>query len=151
MNILLIEDDDFKAGKIRRAAEAHETVTSFSIARSVTSGIAAITDVPPDLLLLDMSLTTYDLGPNEGGGRPRNFGGIEIFEELARLELGTPVIVITQFETFIKEGRTINIQEIRKTLKADFPNNFRNIIYFDVEGRWATRLESLLDKQGRPV
>jgi DNA-binding NarL/FixJ family response regulator len=149
MNILLIEDDDFKAGKIRRAAESHSDVTKFKIARSVTSGIAAITDEPPDLLLLDMSLTTYDLGPDEGGGRPRNFGGIEIFEELARLELSTPVIVITQFETFIKEGRTINIQEIRKTLKADFPDNFRNILYFDVEGRWASRLESLLDKQGR--
>lgn len=151
MKVLLIEDDDFKAGKIRRATEAHKSVTAFKIARSVTSGIAAIIETPPDLLLLDMSLTTYDLGPDEGGGRPRNFGGVEIFEELARLELDTPVIVITQFETFIKDGRTINIQEIRKTLKADFPENFRNIIYFDVEGRWAARLDSLLDKQGRSV
>jgi DNA-binding NarL/FixJ family response regulator len=149
MNILLIEDDAFKAGKIRRAVEAHKTVTKFEVARSVMSGIAALTESQPDLLLLDMSLTTYDLGPDEGGGRPRNFGGIEIFEELVRLELELPVIVITQFETFNRDGRTLNIQDIRKTLKADFPENFRLIVYFDVEGRWVERLSDFLEKQDR--
>ena len=151
MNVLLIEDDDFKAGKIKRAVETQNSVTSIDVARSVSSGIAALLRQLPDILLLDMSLTTFDLGPDEGGGRPRNFGGIEIFEELARLKVHLPVVVITQFETFIKDGRNVNMMEIRKILKSEFPDNFKSIIYFDVEGRWKKRLDVILEKHGRSI
>ena len=148
MNVLLIEDDDFKAGKIKRIVEACDHVSSIRVARSVNSGLIALAAEIPDFLILDMSLTTFDLGPDEGGGRPRNFGGIEIFEELARLELECPVVVLTQFETFSKDGRVVNIPEIRKALKRDFPENFKAIIYYDVEGQWKGRLDSLLARYG---
>ena len=149
MKVLLIEDDDFKAGKIRRVVEIERVVSSLSLARSVSSGIAALNADIPDLLLLDMSLTTYDLGPDEGGWRPRNFGGIEIFEELDRLEIELPVVVVTGFETFQRDSRPITISELRKDLRERFPGNFCAIIYFDVEGSWKARLQGLLKKYGR--
>lgn len=149
MNVLLIEDDDFKARKIKQVVDSHRAVTSLQIARSVNSGLASLAQEMPDLLLLDMSLTTFDLGPDEGGGRPRNFGGIEIFEELSRIQAEVPVIVITQFETFTKDNQIINIADIRKGLKRNFAQIFKAIIYYDVNGAWKGRLDVLLSKYGR--
>lgn len=151
MRILIVEDDAFKASKIVKAVEEHSAVHSLRLAKSVNSGLEEIASELPELLLLDMSLTTFDLGPEEGGGRPRNFGGVEIFDELTRQELACPVVVITQLESFIKDGRTMRVTELKQFLKKEYPDTFLTLIYYDVEGRWKSRLTSMLDKVERRV
>lgn len=71
MRILLIEDEVPKQEHILAALKEIRPSASVNVARSVRSAIEAIVAEPPDLLLLDMSLPTFDVGPKESGGAPR--------------------------------------------------------------------------------
>jgi CheY-like chemotaxis protein len=132
VRILLIEDDAFKAKRIctylRVQNKSHEAI----VERSVSAGLSRLfCSPPPDAVLLDMSLSTFDVGARETGGRPQNFGGIAILEHMSRRELHVPVSVITQFETFPKGGREMTLDDIRAELAERFPNIFKGLIYYN--------------------
>jgi hypothetical protein len=146
VRILLIEDDAFKAkrihGFLRGLAKAHEVI----LERSVTAGLTCLFSEPsPDTVLLDMSLSTFDVGPRETGGRPQNFGGIAVLEHMTRRSLIRPVAVITQFETFPKDGVELSLEAIRGDLIVRFPAIFRRLIYYSSrETEWERQLEMFL-------
>ncbi|MGP0089073.1 MAG: response regulator [Xanthobacteraceae bacterium] len=146
MRILLIEDDAFKAKRICRylggRAPQHEIIS----ARSVSAGLTKLfSSEPPDAVLLDMSLSTFDVGPRETGGRPQNFGGIAILEHMARRNSTIPVVLITQFETFPKDGRELDLDAIRADLSSRFQAIFKGLIYYSSrETEWERLLEQFL-------
>jgi hypothetical protein len=122
----------------------HEVFPSFSIVveRSVTSGLTALVQAPPQLLLLDMSLSTYDVGPKDAGGRPQNFGGITVFEHMMRRKIFLPVIVITQFPGFKRDdGAAVSLDALREELVARFPELFRALLSYSAGDRqWEKEL-----------
>ena len=85
MNVLLIEDEDPKLEGIQKYLRERHPTFHVTVARSVKSGLAALRIQLPDLLLLDMSLPTFDITESEPGGRPQGFGGIEIVRYLDSL------------------------------------------------------------------
>ena len=109
MNILLVEDEDPKRANIIRALNKIRPASDIIEARSVNSAITQLRSTVPDLILLDMSLPTFDIGPGEPGGRPQGFGGIEVLRYIDRFKLRVPVIVITAYEAFAREGRQIGL------------------------------------------
>lgn len=143
MLILLIEDDAFKAKRLcAHLRDKHKVCT----ARSVSSGLARLFEAPkPDLLLLDMSLSTYDVGVRETGGRPQNFGGVAVLEHMLRRHLLVPVIVITQFEVFPKDDNELTLADVRKDLSSRFSYIFRGLIYYSSrETQWEMQLDEML-------
>lgn len=153
MRILLIEDDAFKAkrifGFLKDRAPSHETI----VERSVTAGLTRLFVSPfPNAVLLDMSLSTFDVGARETGGRPQNFGGIAILEHMVRRNSNIPIFIITQFETFPKDGEDINLDMIRADLAERFPTIFRGLIYYSSrETDWERLLEEFLIQVGSGV
>ncbi len=92
-----------------------------------------------------MSLSTFDVGPRETGGRPQNFGGIAILEHMARRNSTIPVVLITQFETFPKDGRELDLDAIRADLSSRFQAIFKGLIYYSSrETEWERLLEQFL-------
>jgi CheY-like chemotaxis protein len=143
MRILLIEDDAFKAKRVR--AFLHNASPSYqvSVERSVTAGLARLFDDPPDVLLLDMSLSTFDVGPRETGGRPQNFGGVTVLEHMARRGSRVPVVIVTQFETFPTDSGEMSLDDLARSLSERFPGIFRGLIYYSSrETEWEQRLVS---------
>src|SRR5215469_6069010 len=100
MKVLIVEDDEFKRRRIAQVVRDSFPDVELTLERSVNSGLNGIVDGRPDIVLLDMSLTTFDVGPRESGGKPQNFGGLEILRQMDRLQIVIPVIVITQHERF---------------------------------------------------
>jgi len=49
----------------------------------------------PDLVLLDMSMPTFDMTDKDKGGRHRGFGGRDILEDIARRGASTKVVIVT--------------------------------------------------------
>jgi CheY-like chemotaxis protein len=78
VHILLVEDEAPKSTHIERFLKNLAPNVVISLAKSVNSAFDALEQNVPDLLLLDMSLPTFDIGDRESGGRPQGFGGIEI-------------------------------------------------------------------------
>ena len=145
LSVLVIEDDEFKGKRIVQAIKEILPKAKMNLERAVNSGLTAIVEGKPDLILLDMSLTTFDVGPDEPGGRPQNFGGMEILRQMDRLNIIIPTIVITQHERFVSGGEEVNLSSLNKELVEEHNKVFSGLVYYNsAKGGWDHRLKSLL-------
>ena len=130
MNILVVEDDEFKRHNVERLLLALRRATP-KFAKSIVSALQCLEAQRDfDLIILDMSLPTYDVGPEEAGGRPQGFGGLTVFQHVEALDLSVPVVVLTQYAT-IGDGRdALDLEGLSAMLQADFPKLFLGIVYY---------------------
>jgi len=90
-----------------------------------------------------MTLPTFDIDTNSGGGKIRNFAGMEILEEMLQREIILKTIIITQYESFGEEQ--ITISQMRKILKEKYHKNFIEIIYYSSSSKsWFENLTKLV-------
>jgi len=75
INVLLIEDDSKKIDDICEYVNGTLHCSNIIIKESYQSGIREILANTYELLLLDMSIPTYDKTPFESGGHYEKFGG----------------------------------------------------------------------------
>jgi len=146
--LLLIEDDAFKASRVRGFLSQRFPELEVATERSVSAGLERLIASPrPNVVLLDMSLSTFDVGPRETGGRPQNFGGISILEHMDRRDIHLPVILLTQFPAFPKNGRDVSLEEIRVDLVRRFSTTFYGLIYYNSrETAWEKSLGDFLTR-----
>jgi CheY-like chemotaxis protein len=112
----------------------------------VNSALDEIEKELPDLLLLDMSLPTFDIDERESGGRPQGFGGLEILRQMKLAELQCPTIVITGYEAFLREtGKPLELSELRKELIEEFPDILLGVLHYDSTfDEWKKELKNAL-------
>jgi CheY-like chemotaxis protein len=141
MKVLVVEDEDPKRKKVQEALQELFPLAVMKVARSVTSAIHSLRTEKPTLILLDMSLPTFDVKPGEPGGRPQGFGGIEVLRYLDRFGLCVPVVVITAYEAFSREGEQIDLKGLEAQLSNAHPNSFCGIVLFNpLYDRWREEL-----------
>ena len=145
MTVLIIEDDEFKQRRIAQVVRDFRPQTRIVLEKSVNAGLSGLSRERPDLILLDMSLTTFDVGPGEPGGRPQNFGGMEILRQMERLEILIPVVVITQHERFAKGSQEVLLSALHRELKERHGSVFKALIYYNsAAGGWEKMLRAQL-------
>lgn len=147
MRLLLVEDDDNKRREIEAFASARADVDHISLARSLHGGRRSLQADSFDLVILDMTLPNYDVTAEEpGGGSVHNFGGRKLLRYMDRLELATPVVVVTQFELFIGGGGPMDIDELNNRLASSFKTIYMGIVYYHASlTRWRVDLGNFLD------
>ncbi|MFS9059260.1 hypothetical protein [Streptococcus infantis] len=143
MKILIIEDDKNKSSQIIERLNSQYSNLTFSEKRSFQQGVKSLRNSSFDLLLLDMTLPTFDIDTNSGGGKIRNFAGREILEEMLQREINLKTIIITQYESFGEEQ--ITISKMRTILKEKYHKNFIEIIYYSSSSKsWFENLTKLV-------
>lgn len=148
-SLLLIEDDENKRTHIRRFLAERLPIFEIHEARSYRTAMNKIRAKPPDLLLLDMAIPTFDVGPDEPGGQTRFFGGREILRQLDRFHISVPVIVITQFDHFTRRSGMIDLEDLDRELKAEHSNNYFGAVYYHPSSLdWQQRLLSMITQIG---
>jgi len=100
MKILLVEDDQNKSSQIVRFLRHLLPAAEMIVASSYVGAIERILNRECDVILLDMTIPTYDVDVEDEGGRPRVFGGQDILRRMERRRVFIPVVVITQFDNF---------------------------------------------------
>jgi CheY-like chemotaxis protein len=148
MNALLVEDDDFKRFQITEFLEAQYPLITVIAARSLQGANRALQADGFALIILDMSLPTFDITSSEHGGRPRPLGGTELLDEVDRRELGVPVIVLTQFPRFEAAGESdedLDLAELDRRLEREYSRNYRGAVFFDAAGGWRRDLARAID------
>lgn len=146
MNCLLVEDDENKWSQLESFLKASFLDIHLRQARSLQAGVRELRLTSFDLILLDMTLPNYDPSPDEpGGGTIHSFGGREFLKQMTRFEIRSPVIVVTQFETFGNPPMTTNLQELDESLRRDFGSIYRGAVYYHpaIEG-WRQNLSALI-------
>jgi len=145
MNILIIEDDELKTGRIRSFLESEIPGASIEVARSYKSGLRGLVAAKRDLVVLDMSLPTFDIQPGGDGGRPLSLGGQELLRQMNRRRILYPTIVVTGFDAFGSSPDIITFSRLSDDLVRDFGHFYLGGTYFNATtDDWRDSLRPLI-------
>jgi CheY-like chemotaxis protein len=150
MDVLVVEDEAPKLARLRELLLRLDIKLQVREARSVKSGLLEVQIRMPDLLVLDMSLPTFDVGAGESGGRPQGFGGWEIIRYLDSIDAKAYVVVVTQYEVFPGETGTRDLQSLEAAIRSEYPDRILGVIHFSsIEGTWADDLTKVIQRIAR--
>lgn len=138
--ILLVEDYEEKAKDIREFLREKFPNAKVFNCTSYNSAQEMIFEAEKeyDLILLDMSMSTFDLKDDASGGLPEPAAGQNILEGMYLRNISTPVIVVTMYNVF---GRK-ELATFGKELKDQYPDNYRSYVYYSAQkGDWRNILE----------
>lgn len=145
--VLIVEDIETKSLSMTQLVNAVLCPVEVHCAGSVKSAIQLLSEHSFSLILLDMSLPTFDLTKSEGGGTPRPRGGMELFAHLDGVGVEVPVIVVSAYGALEEKGSLVSLEEISTRLRKDYPGLFRGSVLFDsVYTVWADELSALIRK-----
>lgn len=145
MKVALVEDDHQKASEIQDFLVERFPASDLTAYSSFNSGLRGILARRPELLLLDMTLPTFDRAPGIREGRLRPLGGYELMRKMELRSISVPCIVITQLEAFGEGVEKVEFDDVAARCRDEFPHFFRGMVRFQLAGaRWKDDLETLL-------
>lgn len=145
MKVLIIEDDQNKLKQIKDYL--YENFNSIDICEKYSwkSGLEKIMEQNSDLVLLDMSLPTFEKTISEMGGTTEAFAGKIILSRMKRLKITIPTIIVTQFTTFGDEGKKLEM--LMDELEGLNFSNYRGTIFYTPKhNNWKIELESKISQ-----
>lgn len=146
--IVLVEDDDNKARQIISFLSVEFKGLLVEHRKSYTSGLKAIRELKPILVLLDMSLPNYDgeISSTEGG-KFRSYGGRDILYQLSRRGADVRVLVVTQYDSFSSEANAKSLETLAEELGNEFPQHFIGAVFYSAsQDDWKNRISDHLEK-----
>lgn len=150
MKILIIEDDQNKLKQISEFITQQFPDTQIVARFSYNSGIKEIFRMNHDIILLDMTMPTFDISPHEVGGRPRIYGGKDILRQMERRKINIPAIIVTQFEKFGEGSNTKSLSDLCEELEREHKNNYLGYVYYNAAlDEWKDDLKNILTQAGK--
>lgn len=150
MKVLIIEDTDYKVDALSTAVTVALPKARIECARAFHTGIEKIREFKPHIVLLDMTLPTFESKTGELDGRTRLYGGREILAEIDFTGLKPKVIIVTQFDRFGEPPNSIEFPALLKQLSKAFPDLISGGVYYsNVTNRWRRDLNSLLTEAAK--
>jgi DNA-binding NarL/FixJ family response regulator len=148
INIILIEDDKKKIEDIREFLSDSFDYNDLVIKESYQSGLREILKNNYDLLLLDMSIPTWDKTIDEPGGSFEKFGGYKILKEITRKKKSIDTVLITMFDDFGESDNSITLTQLNGLLEKEFPEIYQGAVYYNTrENKWKDNLNEYIKTQ----
>lgn len=145
MLVYVVEDDFLKANRLMDFMRESFQGVQLSMFGSFQSGLRAIQQATPDLVILDMTLPTFDRSGSDREGRLRPLGGYDLMRKLLHHSVQVSVVVVTQLETFGEGADQVTFPELVDRCRRDFPTMFRGAVYFrQADSGWQTELLKLI-------
>lgn len=139
MDVLLVEDDEFKAADITRVVAERLPTAVLTRAASVTSALRKLTADQFNLVILDMSLPTFDLSGPGGGGSPQGQGGVEVLRLAGRMRHSAEYIILTQYPDIELDGSEMPLHLAAPKLSERFSITVRRCIAYEFDSdEWRT-------------
>ncbi|KAB7687912.1 response regulator [Plesiomonas shigelloides] len=147
LKILLADDSPEKTTYIKEALDKNISYESLDITKSYKSTMLAIKNNVYDLLILDMSMPTFESQNDKTVLTPRPLAGKDVLSKLHYRNVKIPVIVLTQFDVFGRLVDAIGLNDLTEDLSKSFPNNFKGCVFYDPQSsKWVTELMSILNE-----
>lgn len=148
IKVILVEDDSKKIDDVKFFFSQNVPNSILTIKESYQSGIREILHNDYDLLLLDMSLPTYDKTPYEQGGPHEKFGGYLLLKELIRNHRKIKTVLITMFDDFGESDLSITLTQINEILQNEFSDVYLGAVFYNSkENKWQEDLKVIVEKQ----
>jgi CheY-like chemotaxis protein len=147
-SVLVIEDDESKSAQIqdvlRRVAPLVEVVE----AASYQSALKKLLAHSFDLVVMDMTMPTFDIAPSETGGRVRPFAGRDVLEQLARRGIPFRAVVVTGFEILGDGDNQKTLSALDGELRAEFRENYLGSIHYNPAFKeWESRFSEIVKRE----
>jgi CheY-like chemotaxis protein len=147
--ILIIEDDDRKRAHVNSVIRRATPNAVLTEARSYQSGLKTLLSTDFDLVVLDMTMPTFDLSSSETGGRVRPFAGRDLLEQLTRRGIPCRAVVVTGFEILGEGENQKTLSALDQELQALFPATYLGSIHYNPAATdWENRLASIVSAVG---
>ncbi len=147
MKILIIEDDKFKSEQLYKFVEKYLPDAKVQCHRSYQSGLLAVEEFEPNLILLDMVIPNYDQSESEIGFDVRLFGGVDVLREVKRECSECDVIIVTQFEDFGEGEEKTTFEELKSSLAEEYTGNYVGAVYYHpTRSDWIPLLRDMIFK-----
>ena len=141
MKILIVDDDNFKRENITNLLTRVSIDCDVSIEKALNPGLRRLFNDNFDIILLDMSLPTFDLAETENFDP---FGGLAFLQEMKRRNIDTFTIIITQYEIFGEGSTQHTLNTIDEKCKNEFQNYVGLILYSSSDSAWKEKLVKML-------
>ncbi len=141
--ILIVEDEQRKLENIKEFLKKEFPDIEYIDKRSYISATKEIYEnyQEYDIILLDMSMTTYDVSADESGGVPEPLAGANILDTMFLMDISTKVIVVTMYESFV--GKRLSDFDIE--LKNTYPDNYIGYVFFSYQKTdWQIKLKKYI-------
>lgn len=142
--ILIIEDEPRKSDQLKTFLNTEFSTVEIENKRSYNSALREIIENHSiyDLILLDMSMSTYDVSIEESGGVPEPLAGENILDAMYLNEIPTKVIVVTMYESFVGK----KLIEFDSELKKNYPENYLGFVFFSHKNTdWKSDLKNYIN------
>jgi CheY-like chemotaxis protein len=144
---LIIEDDELKMSRLRGFLALEAPFLKVEVARSYKTGLRALTELDLTLVLMDMTLPSFDIQPGTDGGRPLSLGGRELLRQMSRRGMQSPVVVVTGFDMFGSGANLVTLDQLDAELAREFGSFYLGSVYFNAASDdWRDRLRLLVSK-----
>ena len=144
--LLIIEDNEPKLNHLRQFCVDNLSDFEVEDRRSYNSALAEVVQHGRtyDFILLDVSMNTYDISPEEADGEQEPLAGSNILRFMKLRKIKVPVIVVTMYESFVDGIKIDKLDEGFRTKYAEF---YKGYVYYSLRNEdWITRLKELIDK-----
>lgn len=142
--LLIVEDIEPKANEIKAFVEKEYPLVEIFRTESYNSSLKEIfTNYNNyDLILLDMTMSTFDVSEEDHGGLPEPLAGRQILDGMFLRDITTPVVVVTMYKSFAGVG----IAEFDKELSEEYADIYRGYIFFVYNSNdWKEKLKTYLN------
>lgn len=142
--ILIMEDEQKKLDNLTDFLKEEFPNVDFEEKRSYNSALRGIIEnfKNYNLVLLDMSMTTYDVSVEETGGIPEPLAGENILDAMYLNDIPTKVIVVTMYESFAGK----KLKAFDSELKANYPDNYLGYVFFSHKNTdWKLELKKYIN------
>ncbi|MAX90693.1 MAG: hypothetical protein CMK99_08125 [Pseudomonas sp.] len=144
MRVLVIEDNPLKRDKIVEFLGGR-AITDLQEAASYNSGFTVASENIFDLIILDMSMPTFDRSDTTHGGRFRAVAGKEIARRLKKAGKLVPFVVLTGYTDFSTDSQNLSIEQI-DVLLSELGECYRGCVFFDsTNSQWEEKLTQVIE------
>ena len=143
--LLIVEDLDSKAKDITSYIKQLYPDVEISHTESYNSSLKEIYNNPNkyDGILLDMTMTTFDVSEEDNGGAPEPLAGQQILDGMYLREINVPVIVVTMFNSFDGMG----LKEFDATLKEEYGEFYKGYVSYAAKSNdWKQSMANFLNE-----
>lgn len=141
IKILVVEDNEYKRSRIVELINTEFNHCKLFECYSFTSAWKMISKEDFDLILLDMSLPTFDKTDSEPGGAFRVFGGKELARKMNKRKIRSKFIFITQYKSFSDNISSLSFDGLKTELLELYNEKCLGfILYSNTQSEWRDEL-----------
>lgn len=145
--ILIVEDNEYKRSRIKELISSEFPDCEIFECYSFTSAWKLISSRKFDLLLLDMSLPTFDKKDSDSGGAFRVFGGKELARKIKKRGIPAKFLFITQYKSFSDSISSLSFEGLKEELLSQYQEECLGfILYSNTVSEWREELVTYINE-----